>query len=136
MFKKLSRVIITLIFIISICFTYFVNARPTFLGYGNICEIYFDNGSFSAPQKFSGYLLPFGVKGEACVINKEDLEKLLKDFRATIIFSEEIDGGINYYAYSPKIRYRARVKGKRVNLHAFIKNDRVKVGSPVIFGSY
>ncbi len=136
MLKKFSRVLVTLFFILSICFAYLVNARPIFLDYGGEYEIYFLNGSFTAPQKTNSKILPLGVKGEACTIYDKTAEELFSDFNADVIFIEEIDGGINYYGYSPKIRYTQSINGKIVNLHVFVGKEKIKVGTPIIFGSY
>ena len=136
MFKKCARVSVTLIFILSLALAYHNNARPTFLSYASDYEVYFFDGSYLPPQKISGNVLPFGVKGEACEMEKTELEKLFLDFNASLLFSEEIDGGINYYAYSPKIKYRTKINGQTINLHVFLGKDKIKVGTPVIFGSY
>lgn len=136
MFKKIARVLATLTFILSISFAYYANARPIFLGYAKTYEVYFHNGSYAQPQILSGNILPLGVKGEGCVVEDKSVEELFLDFNARILFTEEIDGGISYYGYSPKIRYKARIKEQTINLHVFVKNQRCRVGSPMIYGSY
>jgi hypothetical protein len=55
--------------------------------------------------------------------------------QAKIIFTEQIEEGTSYYAYSPTIKYRTKIKNKIINLQIFVGKG-VKVGSPIIFGSF
>ena len=137
MLKKLFAILSLTMFVF--CFYgIYIGAKPVFNGFSNEFELYFTYGSFgnnivnvSAKEyaKFSG------VKGESC-ITREPYSAVLKAFNAKTVFTEEIEGGINYYAFSPNIRYRASVKGKTVNIHYFFGKNYSKVGTPLIFGSY
>ena len=73
----------------------------------------------------------FSQRGEVAV-----LDKFLRAFRAKIKVMETVGQGVNYYAYSTKIPYNQRVKGKTVNLQIFMGETTVKVGTPMIYGSF
>lgn len=127
---------VTLIF-----FLWVANSKPLFDGYANTFEIYQKDNSSSAQiikvEKENLWLYPLRY-GEACVVKKEGFDKaeFFLSFNATLIMTEEIDTGVNYYAYSPKVKYCKEINGKKVNLHLFVGEQEVKMGSPLIFGSY
>ena len=63
-------------------------------------------------------------------------QQIFEDFSAKLIETEEILEGISYYAFSPKIKYRTMVGDKVVNLHVFVSDNKITVGTPIIFGSF
>ena len=65
-----------------------------------------------------------------------DYEKVLSKFDATVKFTEKVDGVTSLYAYSSKIKTYIIVKGQKINLHIALKNTGMKIGSPLIFGSF
>ena len=78
-----------------------------------------------------------GKTGESVELEKTtDIEKLLIDFSAKLVMVEEIDCGVSYYAYSSKIPYLTKLKGQKVNLHVFVGEEKIKVGAPLIYGSF
>ena len=114
------------------------NRQPILSEY-NKMEMYLADGSFFSPVKLEKGDLIFGkICGESYILdgnnfNKDELFCLLK---AKQIFTEEIDGGISVYGFSKKIRYSKNIKGNKVNVQLFIKGDFVKVGFPLIYGSF
>ena len=138
MFKKAVVVILSVVFISGI---FFVNNMPVFYKYADKYEVYLTDYSCSSATKnvlLLEYLFTFNVKGESCVIAKKEFEiqEFLSDFSATEIFSESTGEIVCVYAYSPKIKYSKNIGGKTVNLHFAIGKDQVKVGSPIIYGSF
>ena len=61
---------------------------------------------------------------------------MLKSFNATHLFSEQAEGGVIYYAYSPKIKYREYINGAAVNLQYYEGESFNKIGTPLIYGSF
>ena len=136
MFKRLCVIIVAVMLIIS---GYFINSRPVFVEYSNNFEVYLNSASSSAQianTKF-GFFSVKNIRGESFKIDIEDfnIEDFLNDYSARIVFVEEIEQGVSYYAYSPKIKYRSKLFGQTINLHIFI-GKQVTIGAPLIFGSF
>lgn len=118
-----------------------VNNRPLFLDFGNEYEIYsMANGSNAKIEcANSNSYYTFALKyGESCSLSASEFcqKRFLNQYNARLIFTEQASHGTSVYAYSPQIKYCAYIKGEKVNLHFFIGEQAVKVGSPIIFGSY
>ena len=83
----------------------------------------------------------FSKVGEACLLDKKlEIEEILLKFNAKLVFTEEIEGegykGTSYYAYTNEIRYEKIIDGKKINLHIYSCEEYMKVGSPLIYGSF
>ena len=78
------------------------------------------------------------IKGENLTYQTTnfDLQENLKKYSAKLVITEKLNGIINYYAYTPYIKYCVMVGGKKVNLHFSVEEDIVNFGSPIIFGGY
>lgn len=84
------------------------------------------------------YLFLSAIKGESVYIDKDnfDMQRLLSHFNAKIVLEEQIEQGTSFYAFSPKIKYRTKIAQKTINLHVFIAENYVAIGSPIIYGSF
>ena len=136
MFKRYFIVFLSVAFMLSLYFT--VN-KPLFSDYADRYELYLkENSSVAEIVNADNYSFPFyvSVKGEACVVKYGDEMKIIGDFNAETVFTEEIKDAVIIYAYSEKIPYEKIVKGKKVNLQIVKRNDVIKVGSPLIYGSF
>ena len=136
MFKRYFIVFLSVAFMLSLYFT--VN-KPLFSDYADRYELYLkENSSVAEIVNADNYSFPFyvSVKGEACVVKCGDEKEIIGDFNAEIIFTEETDYAVIIYAYSKKIPYEKIVCGKKVNLQIAKRNDVIKVGSPLIYGSF
>ena len=136
MFKRYFIVFLSVAFMLSLYFT--VN-KPLFSDYSDRYELYLkENSSVAEIVNADNYSFPFyvSVKGEACVVKCGDEKEIIGDFNAKIIFTEETDDAVIIYAYSKKIPYEKIVSGKKVNLQIAKRNDVIKVGSPLIYGSF
>lgn len=136
MFKRYFIVFLSVAFMLSLYFT--VN-KPLFSDYADRYELYLkENSSIAEIVNADNYSFPFyvSVKGEACVVKCGDEKEIIGDFNAEIIFTEETDDAVIIYAYSKKIPYEKIVSGKKINLQIAKRNDVIKVGSPLIYGSF
>ncbi len=136
MFKKLA---VSLAIMLSAILIILINVAPIFSGYANSFEIYHgDSAGQIRTVSYIEYFLSGKIKGEGVTLKKEnfDLDDFLRDFKAKIKVCENIEGGVNYYAYSRKIPYRQKIYGKTVNLQIFVGEQTVKVGAPMIYGSF
>lgn len=116
------------------------NSAPVFKDYSDTYEVYIGSPSSLAEiASVSKRSYPFvkDIEGESCVVNDDiTTEEILKAFDAELILTETSAEGKSYYAYSKKIKYRAEIGGKTINLHIFAGKEQTKVGSPIIFGSF
>ena len=124
-----------------IVFLWVIWSYPTFINYSNNSEIYQNKNNSCAKivsVKNVDIPLQFYRYGEACEVNKEqfNLDQIINDFNATILWMETTDFGKSYYAYSKDLKYSCHLKGQKVNLQIFVGKENVKLASPIIFGSY
>ena len=138
MFKKTCFIISVSIFLFGMIISY---SKPLFYNKSNGIEVYLNSSSsLASMEKVDLFQFIFlkNVKGESVLLDKEgfNLQAFLDEFGAKLKFSESVAEGVSYYAYSPKIPYEKMVNGKLVNLHVFVSKSCVKVGSPIIFGSF
>jgi len=102
----------------------------------NSNEIYLLKNSSECQIVSRENLTPFSlITGESYYLTDNDAIKELKRLNAKVVFTEDIDGNVNYYAYSKDIKRFVRLKGKKVNVHLSV-SQKVKVGIPLIYGAY
>ena len=129
--------------IIAICLScvYFANRKPLFIDYSTTFTLYTNSNSsncnFKSVNRLN-YCFYINVYGEECSIRKKgfNLEEFLDKFSAQLIFVEQTENTVSYYAYSKKIKYLQIIKGQKINLHVAVDDDMVYLGSPVIYGSF
>ena len=136
MFKKFIYIVLI---VCSICFLRVSNSKPVFAKFASEYEICVGekyNGKFYNANNFN-YYLHYEIAGESCVLNKNySIIDIVNYFNAEEVFTEEINTNKIIYYYSPKIKYLQVIKGERVNLQVCITEKNIKVGAPLIFGSF
>ncbi len=136
----LKKVFVFLSAIVIVVSFFLVGNLPIFKDYSNSHEIYLSSSSNSKNivTKIGHSPFIFAKKGESVCIEKQtfDLHSFLLQMKAKVVFSEEINGKTSYYAYSPSLKYIQQIKNRNVNLHIVIGEESVKVGSPIIYGSF
>lgn len=75
------------------------------------------------------------VCGECAEYPSLDLQAFLNSVNGQILFEEEVAGTVNYYCRAD-LPYSIDLYGEEVNLHICVREDGVKVASPIIFGGY
>lgn len=75
------------------------------------------------------------VCGESTVYENADIDSLLKEFDAKIVFSEELSDSVNYYCKAD-LPYSVNLYGTEINLHVSVRGNTARVASPIIFGGY
>ena len=102
----------------------------------NSNEIYLLKNSSECQIVSREDLTPFSkITGESYYLTDNDVCAELNRLNAKVVFTENIDGNVNYYAYSKDIKPFVRLKGKKVNVHLSV-SQKVKVGIPLIYGAY
>ena len=80
-------------------------------------------------------LLLKDVCGESTVYKTLDLNDFLKSVNGKIIRTEPYFDGVSYFC-TADLPYSVKLKDIVVNLHICVREDSVKVASPIIFGGY
>lgn len=75
------------------------------------------------------------VRGESATYDSLDIAQFLEDVDGEIVFTEKLSDSVNYYCKAD-LPYSAELYGVSINLHICVKEDGVKVASPIIFGGY
>ncbi len=126
---------------ISVLFGVNFNSRtPVFHNYSDTFELYIGSASSNSKiitVKKQDFPFVNDVKGESVVLKKDlSVSDIMSRFNAKLLFTETTAEGISFYAYSKNIKYTQNVKGKKINLHVFVANEYIKIGSPLIYGSF
>ena len=75
------------------------------------------------------------ICGECAEYSSFNMDAYLQSVNGEIVFVETLSDSVNYYCRAD-LPYSVTLYGEEINLHICVKNDRVKVGSPIIFGGY
>lgn len=134
MLKKIVTVILSALIVVVV---FFLNATPIFNEHVEALELYTSLGSDGQIVKADEKILLGRIKGESfrCESNFDYL-KFINEYDGEILKVEKIPQGVSYYCYTDKIKYSKEFNGKKINLHVFVGENSVTVGSPVIFGSF
>lgn len=76
-----------------------------------------------------------GVCGESATYSHANLQDVLSEYDAKIVFREELSDSVNYYC-TAKLPYSVTLYGREINLHVCIKEEKITVATPIIFGGY
>ena len=60
----------------------------------------------------------------------------LERWKAVLLFKENADGVVCYYAYCSRLGRGILLNGEFVNLHIAVRGNVATVGSPIVFGGY
>ena len=137
MLKKFLTIFLVFL---TVALVVFNQKTPVFNNYAHTFEVYIEDNSSLAKivrVEKDDFLCVRDIKGESFKTEKDSfsLFDFLNDFSATVIFTESIEQGVSYYAYSPKITYEKAINGKKINIQIFI-GQTVTVGSPLIYGGF
>ena len=135
MLKKTFVVLAAVLMFFSI---WYINVKPELQDFGNTYETYIGgNSSLAKIQKSGSYGLNFLTAGESVRVDSVlDLGTILNALDADLVFSEKCSEGVNYYAYTSKLKHKKLINGKLVNLQVFVSEEQTVIGTPLIFGSF
>ncbi len=136
MLKKFSVAIASLLLVICL----FVANRVPVLE-ANEYEIYLKSYSTTSQIKTvkkDDYKFILGIKGESCTLKEENfcLDEFIKELDVDIVYEENLGEVVCYYGYSKKVKYLEMINGNLINVHIAIRKDSVKIGFPIIYGSF
>lgn len=125
----------------SFSFLKFANDTSPLFNFSEGIEIYFYDGSFGKGinASFSEYPFIKGKTGESCVLSYDNGKKpvdVANVLGGKILFSENTEEGVSYYGFSNKVKYKKTVNGTAVNFQIFCGESQMKIGLPLIFGSF
>ena len=75
------------------------------------------------------------VCGECTEYKDFDLESYLLKVNGKVIFTETLSDSVNYYCKAD-LPYSVNLYGEEINLHVCVRENAIKVASPIIFGGY
>lgn len=75
------------------------------------------------------------ICGESAEYSELDIESFIKSVNGEIIFTETLSDSVNYYCKAD-LPYSVNLYGEQINLHICVRENSVKVGSPIIFGGF
>ena len=139
--EKMKSLIILVLSIFTLVCIIYANSTCYFACYEGMHEVYLSSPSSNAEiisTSKEGVKNFISKRGEAVFVKGDDslVNEILERFNAKLVFVEKTDDRVCYYAYSREIRYSTVVGGERVNLHLAIGKGGVKIGAPIIFGSF
>jgi len=135
--KKVSVIIASLIVVMCL----FIANRMPVLDRANEYEIYLENYSTTEQikkVKKEDYKFILGVKGESFSLKNENfcLDEFVKELDLHIVYEENLGEVVCYYGYSKKVKYLESIDGNLINVHIAVRNECVKIGFPIIYGSF
>ena len=135
----LRKIIVALSAILLVICLWF-SVTPVFFRCTDSLEISLGNSSSAKLVRVTALESLFinNIQGESfkVEVDKFDFNNFIKEFNASVVLVEKTEQGVGYYAYSPTIRYKESIKGRTVNLHIFIAEKEVTVGTPIIYGGF
>ena len=70
-------------------------------------------------------------------LTKEEIaQNIAARYGGEILFQEETCGVVSYYAYTPRWQDGLYINGVKINLHIAVGEDRLAVGTPIIFDGF
>ena len=70
-------------------------------------------------------------------LTKEGIaQEIATRYDAKILFTEEVDGVVSYYAYTTRWQDGLYINGVKVNLHIAVGKGNLAVGTPIIFDGF
>ena len=136
MFKKIFAFFLFLLSLLTLINFKYYNNASVFKDESNLSLYASKNSSRIVLLQNNDFLRT--IKAETCTFSRQefDLEQVLIKYDARLVGIEKIDEGINYYCFSEKIKNRQTVGNLKVNLHIFVGESIVKLGSPYIYDGY
>lgn len=114
-------------------------SRSPVFDMGETYEVYYGQSSSSRMKSTQNPLfekLNGQVSGESVRYTGDCYQELKEKFGATLLFTEEACGVINYYLYSPALGGGVALGGYTVNLHIAVSAEQTAAGTPLIFGGF
>lgn len=137
----LKKIAVFVLVVTGLCMMWVCYNMPVFFDEAKSYDLYLKSDSSDAlivSTDFIGALFTNGVRGISCNTAREgfDLYAFLKKHSAKQVFTETFKGGVNYYAYSPRIKYCKYIRGEKINLQVSVTENCITLGSPIIYGSF
>ncbi len=140
MLKKLKSLLIIVLCFVAVTLAFIVNGGSYLKGFSGEYEYYLNGYSSTATiiKSESRTIFPLSKTGEAVALENGGVSvaEILDKLSAKPVFSEVIEQGESVYAYSPLIKISKLINGKRVNVQIFTAKDKIKIGVPIIYGSF
>lgn len=91
---------------------------------------------YGSDDKIIGYADAYAYCRTDMTGGEETAKRIMKDMRAVLLFTENPDGEIIYYCFTPLLPRFEIVNGRKINLAIAVRGTAVTAGTPLIKGSY
>ena len=75
-------------------------------------------------------------QGGRDLTKEEIVQEIAGKYDAEILFTEQVDGVVCYYAYTARWQDGLYINGVKINLHIAVGEERLAVGAPIIFDGF
>ena len=75
-------------------------------------------------------------EGGMYALNDDLANAIAQKYHAELYFTEEVEGSVSYYGFSPDWQEKILLYGMPINLHIVLSSKQIAVGSPIIFGGF
>ncbi len=139
--KKFCALLLIFSSIFLVVCSAYINSTTYLEKYNGRYEVYLLSSSSNAKimqvDKRSSSLF-VSKRGEAVFLENSILSpnEIFDSLSAKQVFIEETEEGISYYGFSNKIKFKKMINGKVINVHVFKSERGIKIGLPIIYGSF
>lgn len=75
--------------------------------------------------------------GEGCFLTENiEVDEILSMLSAKVVFTENTENGTSYYAYCGNIKMSKIINNKQINVQIHKSEQGIKIGTPLIYGSF
>lgn len=75
--------------------------------------------------------------GEGCFLSENiEINEILSMLSASVVFTESTENGTSYYAYCSNIKMGKMINNRKINVQIHISEQGIKIGTPIIYGSF
>ena len=136
--KNFLLIIFSLVFSVAVLFSLFSVSALKLSALEGDKIYYLHSSSSQGLRKEKLALLDlFNVKGESVILDDEvDLESILMQYKAKILFKEKTLDMVSYYCYTKEWSNGLLLNGEKVNLHIVYSKEKTIVGTPIVFDGY
>lgn len=139
--KNFIKTVLALALAVALVFavTFFRGSRFSALKGERVFYLYSASSQAVIKEKIT---LPdlFFIKGECvtlpCADQEETLQRLLRLYKAEILFEEQVGEVHSYYCRTLNWGDKTKINGVFVNLHIAFNEGSCVVGAPLIFGGF
>ncbi len=132
----LKKIICGICAILTVLLIFLLNGVPIFNSLSNDIEIY-EHSYSSSCILLNDKNYSFFKTGEGAVVKTGiQVSDIIDYFNAEVKNWQSSNGITNYYCFTKEIKGYKKLFNTKINLHIAVKEGVIKIGTPIIFGSF